>query len=180
MVKHEGNIVDKLRELSMVPAGIMDSLTMGALYYAAEAECKQKYRDTPVGSAAWDKLVNNRMREIVYQTQVVDSTMTRSAAMRSQNELLKQATNFMSEPTLALNMLMDSVYEARMNHRAGESLKAPTIKMVKAMTVFTITAVLTAALESLFDAERDDESDPCDIRHDRRSFILAVHYFYLL
>lgn len=157
MVKYEGNALDWIREKSMAPAGVMDSLTMGVLYYTAEAECKKKYRNTPVGSEAWNKLVNDRVREIVYQTQVVDSTMTRSAAMRSQNELLKQATNFMSEPTLALNMLMDSVYEARMNHRAGESLKAPTAKMVKAMIVFTITAVLTAALESLFDAERDDD-----------------------
>jgi hypothetical protein len=56
-----------------------------------------------------------------------------------------------------MNMLMDSVYEARMNHRAGESIKAPTAKMIKAATVFSITAVLTAALEAAFDAERDDD-----------------------
>ena len=157
MIKHDDNIPDKIRKGTMAPAGLMDSLTMGALYYAAEAECKKKYRNTPVGSEAWDKLVNDRMREIVYQTQVVDSTMTRSAAMRSQNSLLKTATSFMSEPTLTMNMLMDSVYEARMNRRAGESLKAPTAKMVKAMAVYTFTAVLVAAMESAFDAERDDD-----------------------
>ena len=156
MVKHDQSIPAKVREKSMAPAGFMDGLTMGVIYYAAEAEVAEKYRNTPKGSDTWNKLVNDRVREIVYQTQVVDSTMTRSDAMRGKG-IITLATSFMSEPTLTMNMLADSVYEARMNRRAGESIKAPTVKMVKALSVFTFTAVLTAAVEALFDAERDDD-----------------------
>lgn len=156
MVKHDQSVADKFREASMAPAGWFDNMTMATIYYAVEAECAKKYPNTKKGSATWDKLVNDRVREIVYQTQVVDSTMTRSSAMRSQNALLKLSTSFMSEPTLTLNMLMDGVYEARMKAR-GAKIKAPTAKIVRSMGVFTVAAVLTAAMEALFDAERDDD-----------------------
>lgn len=156
MVKHDQSVADKFREASMAPAGWLDNMTMATIYYAAEAECAKKYPNTKKGSATWDKLVNDRVRDIVYQTQVVDSTMTRSSAMRSQNALLKLSTSFMSEPTLTLNMLMDGVYEARMKRR-GADIKAPTAKIVKGAGVFVLAAVLTAAMEALFDAERDDD-----------------------
>ena len=156
MVKHDQNVAAQVRDKSMAPAGMMDALTMGVIYYAAEAEVGEKYRNTPRGSDVWNKLVNDRVREIVYQTQVVDSTMTRSDAMRGKG-IITLATSFMSEPTLTMNMLADSIYDMRMNKRAGESVKVPTAKFAKALSVFTFTAVVTAAVEALFDAERDDD-----------------------
>lgn len=156
MVKHDQNVAAQVRDKSMAPAGVMDALTMGVIYYAAEAEVGEKYRNTPRGGDVWNKLVNDRVREIVYQTQVVDSTMTRSDAMRGKG-IITLATSFMSEPTLTMNMLADSIYDMRMNKRAGESIKVPTAKFAKALSVFTFTAVVTAAVEALFDAERDDD-----------------------
>lgn len=156
MVKHDQNVAAQVRDKSIAPAGVMDALTMGVIYYAAEAEVGEKYRNTPRGGDVWNKLVNDRVREIVYQTQVVDSTMTRSDAMRGKG-IVTLATSFMSEPTLTMNMLADSIYDMRMNKRAGESVKVPTAKFAKALSVFTFTAVVTAAVEALFDAERDDD-----------------------
>ena len=156
MVKHDQSVPDWIREKSMAPAGLMDGLTMGVIYYAAEAECKEKYKQTSVGSEAWDKLVNDRMRDIVYHTQVVDSTMTRSDAMRSKG-FITLATSFMSEPTLTMNMIADSIYDMRLKHRGMEDLGHPTARMAKGMAVFTFTAVLAAAAEALFDAIRDDD-----------------------
>ena len=89
------------------------------------------------GTDAYKQMVNERMREIVYQTQVVDSTMTRSDIMRDTGAKSSLATAFMSEPTLAMNMLADSIYEQRMKARAaGKKMIAPSGKMMRAFAVY--------------------------------------------
>lgn len=156
MIKHDQSLVNKTREVLMAPAGWADNMTMGTIYYAAEAECAKRHPNVQKGSATWDKLVNNRVREIVYQTQVVDSTMTRSDIMRGKG-IATLTTAFMSEPTLSLNMLADGVYEARMAKRSGASAGAPIAKIARGAATFVVTAVVTAAFEAAFDAARDDD-----------------------
>lgn len=156
MVKHDQSVPAAIREKSMAPAGFMDNMTMGVIYYAAEAEIAEKHKGVQRGGNVWNKLVNDRVRDIVYQTQVVDSTMTRSDAMRGKG-IITLATSFMSEPTLTMNMLADSIYDMRMKRRGAKGIEALTMRMVKAGSVFAFTAVLTAAVEALFDAERDDD-----------------------
>ena len=156
MVKHDTNVIGKIREWSMSPAGMMDKLTLGIIYRSVQAEMRSKHSGVAVGSAEYNRMVNNRVREIVYQTQVVDSTMTRSDMMRGKG-IATLATAFMSEPTLSMNMLNDSLYEAQMNRRRKDPIGAPMAKFTKAMGVYAFTAVLVAMLESVFDAERDDD-----------------------
>lgn len=156
MVKHDTNVIGKIREWSMSPAGMMDKLTLGIIYRSVQAEMRSQHSGVAVGSAEYNRMVNNRVREIVYQTQVVDSTMTRSDMMRGKG-IATLATAFMSEPTLSMNMLNDSLYEAQMNRRRKEPIGAPMAKFTKAMGVYAFTAVLVAMLESVFDAERDDD-----------------------
>lgn len=156
MIKHDQSLVNTVREGLMAPAGWADNMTMGTIYYAVEAECAKRHPNVQKGSAVWDKLVNNRMREIVYQTQVVDSTMTRSDIMRGKG-IATLTTAFMSEPTLSLNMLADGVYEARMAKRSGASAGAPIAKIARGAATFVVTAVVTAAFEAAFDAARDDD-----------------------
>ena len=156
MVKHDTNVIGKIREWSMSPAGMMDKLTLGIIYRSVQAEMRSQHSGVAVGSTEYNRMVNNRVREIVYQTQVVDSTMTRSDMMRGKG-IATLATAFMSEPTLSMNMLNDSLYEAQMNRRRKEPIGAPMAKFTKAMGVYAFTAVLVAMLESVFDAERDDD-----------------------
>lgn len=156
MIKHDQSVPDVIREKTMAPAGLVDNLTLGVIYYAAEAEVAKNHSSVVRGGKVWDKLINDRVRDIVYRTQVVDSTMTRSDAMRGKG-IITLATSFMSEPTLTMNMLADSIYDARMKHRGADVIGHPTANMAKAMAVFTFTAVLTAAAEALFNAERDDD-----------------------
>ena len=156
MIKHDQSVPDVIREKTMAPAGLVDNLTLGVIYYAAEAEVAKNHSGVVRGGKVWDKLINDRVRDIVYRTQVVDSTMTRSDAMRGKG-IITLATSFMSEPTLTMNMLADSIYDARMKHRGADVIGHPTANMARAMAVFTFTAVLTAAAEALFNAERDDD-----------------------
>lgn len=157
MVKHDQGIGGTIREKSMILAEKGDAWTMGVLYGAVEAEMAEKHRDVRKGSAAYDKMLNDRMREIIYQTQVVDSTMTRSDIMRDRSKAASLATAFMSEPTLTMNMLADSIFEQRMKARETGKRFMPSAKMWKAFAVNSLVVGLAAIMESLFTAERDDD-----------------------
>lgn len=157
MIKHDETTIDKVREGSMKLAEWGDAWTMGVLYGAVESELLHTEKKLAPGTEAWDKRVNDRMREIIYRTQVVDSTMTRSHLMR-QKGVISGALAFMSEPTLALNMLNDAIFKVRMDARQGKKWNPATAKNVaKVMTVTATVNVFAAVVEALFSALRDDD-----------------------
>lgn len=160
MVRRDSSVLDKIRDWGMKPAEWGDNWTSNIIYEAVKAEMKDKYPSLEVGSKAYREQLNRRVRDIVYKTQVVDSTMTRSDFMRSKG-MMTAFTAFMSEPTLTANMLNESIQEAVRNKRAGmtskENLRSVGGKVVRAATVFAFSAALTAVMEALFDALRDDD-----------------------
>ena len=160
MVKGRSGFVGKLRDWQMAPAGWGDNWVSNIIYEAVKAEMKDKHGTITPGSATYNAMVNRRVREIVYKTQVVDSTMTRSELMRSKG-LASMVTAFMSEPTLTVNMLNESIQKAVELGRKGadtrEILRATGGLTVKAATVFVIGSFVTALMESAWDALRDDD-----------------------
>lgn len=155
MIKHDESAIDKTRNWSMKFAEWGDAWTMGVLYGAVESELVQ--RMTP-GTEAFDKAVNERMREIIYRTQVVDSTMTRSHLMRQKH--VSGLMSFMSEPTLAMNMLNDTLFDLRMNSRSTDGTKwnpAASKTLAKVMGVSVLTTAAASVIEALFTAYRDDD-----------------------
>ena len=161
LIKHDQSAKDKWTEAAMKGAEIADKVTMGYLWNACEAEVKATRTDLKVGSDEYYTAVGKRLREIIYATQVVDSTMTRSHMMRSADTMDKLLTNFASEPTLAYNMLMDVFYDIAMTARqTGDKKKAVRKhmkKLARTMYASTITSAITAALELGFEVFRDDE-----------------------
>lgn len=155
-VRHEDTAIDRIREASMKLAEWGDAWTLGVIYRAVKAEMRDLQPGLEEGSAEYDDHLNKRMREIIYETQVVDSTMTRSDIMRSKG-ISQLATSFMSEPTLTLNMLNDGIFEYRMNRRAGRGNRQTLLKIARATGAFAITATMAALAESLFQAMRDDD-----------------------
>lgn len=160
MVRRNDGFLAKVRDYGMRPAGWGDNWTSNIIYEAVKAEMKDKHPNLEAGSKAYEVMLNRRVREIVYKTQVVDSTMTRSDFMRSKG-LMQAFTAFMSEPTLTVNMLNESIQEAFTNRRAGmtskENLRSVGGKVMKAAAVFVVSAAFTAIVEALFDAIRDDD-----------------------
>lgn len=155
MIKHDEAAIDKARDISMKLAEWGDAWTMGVLYGAVESELMSQGKKS--SDPTWDAMVNKRMREIIYRTQVVDSTMTRSHLMRQKGNI-SGALAFMSEPTLALNMLNDALFESRMNIRAGVKWNPATVKKVaKVFAVSAAVNVLSAFVEAAFTAMRDDD-----------------------
>lgn len=160
LVRRDDSTITKVRDFLMKPAEWGDNWVSNIIYEAVKLEMKDKHPALKPGTKAYDAMLNKRVREIVYKTQVVDSTMTRSDFMRSKG-LMTAFTAFMSEPTLTVNMLNESIQEAVMNNRAGmsksENLKSVGGKTVRAAAVFAFTALASALVESIFDAMRDDD-----------------------
>ncbi len=160
-IRHDQSLAGKAREKSMLLAEKGDAWTMGVLWGAVEAEMAEKRPGLKKGSRAYDEAMNRRMREIIYHTQVVDSTMTRSDIMRDTKGRTALVTSFMSEPTLAVNMLANEVFQARMKAREkGVSVAKALLSSRTAVRTLAVSACVTALstiFEAAFTAMRDDD-----------------------
>ena len=152
----EGTAMDTVRDKSMVAAELMDKLTWGALWNACKLETMEKQG---LSGEELMRATALRFREIVYKTQVVDSTMTRSQNMRSGSMAMKFATAFMSEPTLSYNLVMDAYLNFRDAQRSGTNLEKGNARkrMVRSFAAYSVSALAGAIMESLADALRDDD-----------------------
>ena len=161
-IKHAEGIKDKAVEKSLKGAELADKVTFGVLWTACEFEIRDTRKDLRVGSDEFYSTVANRLREVIYATQVVDSTMTRSDMMRSADRMDKMLTTFGSEPTIAYNMLADTVLQYNLDKRElgkEEAIKRNRSKMGKVLLAYTITNAMAALVESGFDVFRDDDDE---------------------
>jgi hypothetical protein len=161
IIKHDQTTKDKLVEASMKGAEKADKLTWGYLWNACEIEVREKNPNL-VGEELYQK-VGLRLREVIYSTQVVDSTVTRSQMMRSKDGRDKMITAFMSEPTLAYNMLQDAYYDWKLTERQTGSkekaFKKHGKKMARVFTAYAVTNMLSALVEAGFDVFRDTDDE---------------------
>lgn len=156
------NIRQKIIELSLKGAEWADAVTWGALWNACEYEVAKTTKNK-VGSEEFYQEVGKKLREVVYATQVVDSTLTRTQIMRSKSGLTQTATAFMSEPSLTHNILMNAAFQFHKEKRISGSAKVAWKKtgklITKTISVYSSTALLVAIMESLADAYRDDDDE---------------------
>ena len=165
-IKHAETFKDKAIEKYMKGAEIADKVTFGTLWVACEFEIRDTRNDLKVGSAEFYDAVAKRLREIIYATQVVDSTMTRSDMMRSSDRMDKMLTTFGSEPIIAYNMLLDVVTQYsrdKQEFSKEEAVKKNLNKARKVVTAYVVTNVMAALIESAFDAFRDDDDEEMDM-----------------
>jgi hypothetical protein len=167
-IKHKETWKDKATEASMKGAEWADKLTWGYLWNACELEIRDTRKDLKVGSEEFYDAIAKRLREVIYKTQVVDSTMTRSQLMRSGQFYDKMLTSFASEPTLAYNMLMESFNQASLDTRKmgrAASWKKNGKNIARTIAAYTMTNALAALVESAFDAYRDDDDEEKDLAY---------------
>lgn len=157
-IKGETTFKDKAAEKLMFLAELGDKITWGRLWNACKLETMEK---TGLQGAELNRAVADRFREVVYATQAVDSTMTRSQIMRSKSTMAKMLTSFMSEPTVSYNLLMNSYtqfnQEARRTGDRGKAWSKTKGAIMRGLTAYSVTAVAAALAESLWDAWRDDD-----------------------
>lgn len=139
-------------------AGKADAWTWGRLWNACEWTVLRTNRALRPGSDAFYQEVARQFAEVIDQTQVVDGVLQRSNIMRSSNGLARQATSFMGEPIMSLNLLLRSYQELR-NAGSPAARTAARKKLGRAALALTVTNVVNALAQSLIDAARDDDED---------------------
>lgn len=157
-IKNAGTWKDSTVEFLMKGAEWADRLTWGRLWNACKAEVRDKQKLT--GDALL-KATAERFREVIYSTQVVDSTMTRSQAMRATGVYGAVSTAFMSEPTLSYNLLLkaytDYTAELRVTGDKKEAWRNASGKIARALATYLVSAAASGLAESIVDACRDDD-----------------------
>lgn len=140
----------------MEPAGKADSFAWGMLWNAVKAEIEDTTNLEPESQQFFEKCAE-RYTDIIYDSQVVDSVLTRSANMRSNSEVTKMETSFMSEPTKQLNQMERYLYDLRV---ADKNQKKKAMKKLgRAASAFLLSAVVNSMAASIMDAVRDDDRD---------------------
>lgn len=150
--------VRKLNDALSAPAGAADAVTWGKLWNACEWATAREHQGLTKGSEAFYRQTAKLFAEVIDQTQVVDGVLQRSNIMRSSNAVYKQATSFMGEPIMSLNLLMrayDQVRYEQNSQKRGKAIKT----MGRAATALVVTNVVNALAQSLIDAMRDDDAD---------------------
>lgn len=150
--------VRKLNDALSAPAGAADAVTWGKLWNACEWATAREHQGLTKGSEVFYRQTAKLFAEVIDQTQVVDGVLQRSNIMRSSNAVVKQATSFMGEPIMSLNLLMrayDQVRYEQNSQKRGKAIKT----MGRAATALVVTNVVNALAQSLIDAMRDDDED---------------------
>lgn len=150
--------VRKLNDALSAPAGAADAVTWGKLWNACEWATAREHQGLTKGSEAFYRQTAKLFAEVIDQTQVVDGVLQRSNIMRSSNAVVKQATSFMGEPIMSLNLLMrayDQVRYEQNSQKRGKAIKT----MGRAATALVVTNMVNALAQSLIDAMRDDDED---------------------
>ncbi len=149
-------VSDKISDTLMTPVAQADRMAWGLLWNACEAETKAKRKELSPGSDAFYDAVAARFEGIIEKTQVVDSVLQRSQAMRRKDYLSKTLTAFMSEPTKELNMMLRAVRDVR-HAPTPELKKAAQKQLARSCVSMLVSTTLNAAVVSFVDAARDDD-----------------------
>ena len=148
----------KLNDALSAPAGAADAVTWGKLWNACEWATAREHQGLAKGSEAFYRQTAKRFAEVIDQTQVVDGVLQRSNIMRSSNAVVKQATSFMGEPIMSLNLLMRAYDQVRYEQNSQKRSQAIRT-MGRAAAALVVTNVVNALAQSLIDAMRDDDED---------------------
>lgn len=151
-------VANKLNDLAGAAAGKADAATWGKLWNACEWQVKRENPDIRAGSNEFYSAVNDVFSDMIDQTQVVDGILQRSNIMRGKSTLSQQATAFMGEPIMSLNVLMRSYDNFRYEENPAKRSKA--LKTLgRAATALVVTNVVNALAQSIVDGLRDDDRD---------------------
>ena len=137
-------------EILMWGASKGDELAWSTLWHAIKKE--QRYRFPNMEKEKFLKICGQRFTDVATKTQVYDSVFTRSEIMRSPSETNKMATSFMGEPMTNLNIIIDSVIQAKRG-----KITRPQMRW-NIGCVFA-SQILAAGLASTIYAMRDDDED---------------------
>lgn len=157
LIKHSQGTISKINEIGMKGAEFADKVTWAALWDASK---KQVRRET--GLSESDKeffpKVSKVFENVIYNTQVVDTVLTKSEVSRNRSSGARLFTSFMSEPMTTASIVTSEIFDIQMKQAKGIKLKPSDYsRLSKTCIVVAVAAVVNSALASLADAWRDDD-----------------------
>lgn len=150
-IKGDDSLMDKFNELGMWLPGKMDEMTWARIWAATKAKVAKEQKLT---GEELLQATAELFEEVVYQTQVADSVLTRSSLMRSKTQFMKEATSFMAEPTASVNILLSAFQDYEDGHTTWDKAKRG---LMIGFYGYALSAVANAIATSLMDAWRDDD-----------------------
>jgi len=139
-------------DISMKGAELGDRVGWLTIWNAVKREVASKNKGIATSSEQFLSLVGERFTEVIVYTQVYDSTLSRSAFMRSKRDLTKMMTSFMGEPTLSYNMMANALYQLK-RHTMKKSQATRTISSV------LVSTTLASLAASFIYGLRDDDDE---------------------
>ena len=158
-IKGKGSKIEDLVDKSMTAAQAGDKITWERLWLACKLEVEEKRHLT--GEELMEATAE-RFREVIYRTQVLDSTMTRSHMMRDGGTFSKIATSFMSESTVSYNMLMNSTLDTLQDAQSmgmQKAVKKNWRQLGLSYQAYILAGAASAIAGALADALRDWDDD---------------------
>lgn len=151
LIRHDSTPLDKITDAGMFVAEWADRLTWAAIWNACKHQTGGNIKKTT-------ELFN----KTIYETQVVDSVLTKTEYMRDQGGLARLFSSFRSEPTAAVSPVLNDVYLMQMEQqRRGGSFQTAWQKhgkhFMRSVAAYSVTGVITAAMGALVTAWRDDD-----------------------
>ena len=159
-IMNDNTVVETLVDFSGKGAGLADSITWGFLWNACEAEVRDK--NPNLSGDELNKAVGERLRDIIYSTQVVDSPLTRTQAMRDKDGLTQLVTAFMSEPMVSYNVLYsayDQWHRDARKYGKQYAFKNNGKKFLRALFAYGVTSLAGAIVRQAMDYFRDDDDE---------------------
>lgn len=163
---HDESFREKAIEVSLKGAEWMDERTWGLLWNACEFEIRAERKDLKVGSEEFFEVVGEKLRDVIYETQVVDSPLTKSDIMRSPDMGAKSVTMFASEMTISYNMVLETVYDTVLDYKKNGKegiVKRNGKRIVMVLTAQALTSAANAIATTAVQALRDDDDEEKDI-----------------
>lgn len=161
LIKQDDTALDKTLEKSMKLAEKGDEITWARIWLACKREVEKRYNIAPSRPEYFEK-VTELFENVIYKTQVVDSTLTKTEFSRSKSLAVRAVSAFMSEAVTTLSMVTDAVFKYRTDIHNGIGIKQAAIKnkknIGKAAAVYSVSQILNAVVQAAYDAAfRDDE-----------------------
>ena len=147
----ETGVLDKINAVSFYLLEKGDEGAWKRLWYASE----KKVEDTTnfkKGTEEYYKAAAEIFNDIIDKTQVVDTVLNRTDAMKDKSAMAKVATSFMSEPSKTYNMMYRLIYDVKRG-------KATAGEVGSVVSSIVISSAMVSAAASIISAMRDRDKE---------------------
>ena len=160
LIKHDSTWLDKVADVGMWGAEKADTMTWAAMWNACKEEVMKNQHLTPESEGFYEA-VTKLFEDVIYKTQVVDSVLTKNEFMRDKGTFARLMGSFMSEPTANASMVINALDKYNLDIKRGMTSRQAWQKnghlIGRTVYVWSVGAVLLAAVQAVADAFRDDD-----------------------